>query len=96
MSLGDKIQLASQQLATTYQQLGELQEELVTLIQQEQERINRLENEELKKIATTFDKLSEYQEKLVEITQSMVLIDKRSQKLKRRAIYVEEQVKKPS
>lgn len=38
-------------------------------------------------------RLPEYKAKLEEITKSMVMIDKRAAKLKRRAIYVEEQAK---
>jgi regulator of replication initiation timing len=92
-SIETQIDLASQQLITTYRQLNQIQEELLALIAQEEEHLANLQEEDLKKISFTLDKLPEYKAKLAEITKAMSSIEKRSQKLKRRAIYVEEQAK---
>lgn len=73
-----------------------LQEEIISLIKQEEERLERLNKEDIHKINSTVSKIPEYQEKLQGIVKMMASIDKMSRKLKKRTTYVQERQQTPT
>lgn len=89
--LDQQIQDAAKLLGKSYMEFVVLQQEILFLIEQEEERLQRLREEDVAAVAATFNKIPEYQEKLAHVTKMMSLLQKRAQKLKRRAAHAEQE-----